>query len=95
MIPLHSRGCGRLLAGVALIDEGDLDAGLERIKAIVRRQKNMPPEGNDDGFLLRAQDGGLRFLRPHARIRRCLPTTPLLKCGRADAVALDAALTLS
>jgi hypothetical protein len=26
LIPLHSRACGRLRAGVALIDEGDLDA---------------------------------------------------------------------
>lgn len=26
MIPLHSCGCGRLPAGVALIDEGDLNA---------------------------------------------------------------------
>ena len=42
--------------------------GLERVKAIVQRQKSMLPEGHDDGLLLRAQDGGPRFLRSHAGV---------------------------
>jgi hypothetical protein len=30
------------------------DRGLEAVEAVVERQERMPPEGDDDGFLLLA-----------------------------------------
>jgi hypothetical protein len=41
------------------------DRGLEAVEAVVERQERMPPEGDDDGFLLRREHGRAGVLRPH------------------------------
>ncbi len=44
------------------------DRGLQRVEAIVERQQRMPAKSNDNGFLLKGKDSGLRC-RPGLSIR--------------------------
>ena len=45
------------------------DRRLQAVQAIVERQQRMPPEGNHDGLLVGCEDGRVRLLRSHWRIR--------------------------
>ena len=39
------------------------DGRLEGVEAVVERQQGVPPEGDDDGFLLGRERGGVRLSR--------------------------------
>jgi len=46
------------------------DCGLQGVKAVVERQKRMPTEGNDDGFLFDTEHIRGRRLGSHRRVGR-------------------------
>lgn len=52
------------------------DRGLKSVEAIVERQQRMPAKGNDNSFLLKGKDGGLRC-RTRLPIRNRGPLPPL------------------
>jgi hypothetical protein len=52
------------------------DRGLKSVEAIVKREQGMPAKGNDNRFLLKGKNGGLRC-RPGLSIRSRGPLPPL------------------
>lgn len=63
------------------------DRGLKSVEAIVERQQRMPAKGNDNGFLLKGKNGGLRR-RPGLSVRNRGPLPPLGYGLRVDPMAL-------
>src|SRR5208283_2439496 len=64
------------------------DRRLERIQAIVQRQKRMPAESDDDGFFLDRQNCRPRLLRPCALIANGRALSPFGDGLLIDAVSL-------
>lgn len=58
------------------------DRWLQGVEAIVQRQQCMPPEGNDQRFLIRAQDRGAGVRWAGLAIFYCLALVPF--GGRFD-----------
>lgn len=61
------------------------DRGLQGVEAIVERQQRMPAKGNDNSFLLKGKNGGLRC-RPGLPIRHRRPLPPFGDGLRVDAM---------
>ena len=53
------------------------DRRLQPIKAIIQRQQRVPPERNDDGFLVDLQHRGFGILGPGRQIGNRGPLAPL------------------
>ena len=73
------------------------DGRLQGIEAVVERQQRMPTKGNDNSFLLKGKNGGLRC-RPGLPVRNRGPLPPLgdglresglTPCRRASALRLS------
>ena len=45
------------------------DGGLQGVEAVIQRQQGVQSKGDDDGLLLKRQDGRARLLRSHAGVR--------------------------
>ena len=62
--------------------------GGKRIKAIIERQQRMPPESNDDRFLVDGKDGRFGFFGACRQIGDGLALFPLRDSLLIDSVAL-------
>ena len=63
------------------------DGRLQGAEAVVERQQGVPPEGDDDGFLLGRERGGVRVPRPGRQVGDRSPLAPFGDRLRVHAMA--------